>query len=338
MMEYGSDFHVCDFLVGTATLPSRIAGSRRYMSGRGALAALAQWRGYRRIYVPSYFCHESVSAIPGVVYYPYAPGEDMVSAIKATGSGRGDAVLVCNYWGLYTRPDYTGIDCEIIEDHTHDLLSRWALQSEAHWCIASLRKTLPIPDGGLLWSPVGRDLPPQPPVDSRWASAMEARYRAMDSKRRYLQGEPVDKAAFLESFGLTEEQFDDECTSDWSEHTTDIISRLDIDAWYAAKRSNREILITSLAPIAGCDILQPTEADATPFSLILLFESAGRREQVRRAPIAKDIYPAVLWRLPDGTYDPAGISGRMLSVHCDGRYSAADMRDMAGTLKEILVQ
>jgi hypothetical protein len=69
-----------------------------------------------------------------------------------------------NYFGLRTPPDLElpeGV--EVLEDHSHDPVSAWAEQSSADFCLASLRKTLPINDGGALWSPVGHRLPPAPP-------------------------------------------------------------------------------------------------------------------------------------------------------------------------------
>ena len=50
-------------------------------------------------------------------------------------------------------------DIILIEDHTHDPFSTWAQQSTAHYAMASLRKTLPIPDGAILWSPQKMSLP-----------------------------------------------------------------------------------------------------------------------------------------------------------------------------------
>jgi hypothetical protein len=40
----------------------------------------------------------------------------------------------------------------LVEDHSHDPFSPWAVGSSADYAFCSLRKTLPVPDGGLLWS------------------------------------------------------------------------------------------------------------------------------------------------------------------------------------------
>src|ERR671922_295368 len=74
-------------------------------------------------------------------------------------------------------------DAVVVEDHSHDPFSPWALGSEASYAFSSLRKTLPIPDGGILWSPRGLDLPPQPRGS---ADGSELKLAAMLVKGRYL--------------------------------------------------------------------------------------------------------------------------------------------------------
>lgn len=58
-----------------------------------------------------------------------------------------------NYFGLRTSRSNQSLPIPVIEDHSHDLLGRWPLYSDADWCIASIRKTLPTIEGGMVWSP-----------------------------------------------------------------------------------------------------------------------------------------------------------------------------------------
>lgn len=71
-----------------------------------------------------------------------------------------------------------------------------------------------------------------------------------------------------------------------------------------------------------------------PFSLLLLLDSASEREALRQYLVGQKIYPAVLWRLPDNcTFKQAkDFSERMLSIHCDIRYSRADITDMCNKI------
>ena len=75
-----------------------------------------------------------------------------------------DIILVCNHFGISEQSLFDSlIDSPslIIEDHTHDPWSPWSFGSRASYCFSSLRKTLPLPDGSVIWSPSSfRFLPP----------------------------------------------------------------------------------------------------------------------------------------------------------------------------------
>ena len=125
----------------------------------------------RRLWLPGYYCPDVVGTLLPLALavplelrtYPAPPpGLPDLARIPLA---PGDLLLLVNLFGLHgasTTPRLPpGV--VLIEDHTHDPLSRWARTSTADWCFASLRKTLPLPDGGVVWSPGGRALP-RPPV------------------------------------------------------------------------------------------------------------------------------------------------------------------------------
>jgi hypothetical protein len=85
-----------------------------------------------------------------------------------------------------------------IEDHSHDLLAPRALESRADYAIASLRKTLPLPDGGVVWSPRDRSVPPELSITGQHASSALLRLSGMILKRDDLQGEASAKSAYRE--------------------------------------------------------------------------------------------------------------------------------------------
>ena len=165
---------MCD--VPSANLPY-LRNASLFASGRDALVALVRWgairHGWRRVWVPSYYCPEvpaALAAIADVVELLVFPDHALwaptqVGAIPAI---RGDVVVLANQLGVRPRPDTDAMDAitaggvTLIEDHSHDLGSEWALRSGADYAFASLRKTLPLPDGGAVWSPRGLELPPEP--------------------------------------------------------------------------------------------------------------------------------------------------------------------------------
>ena len=104
---------------------------------------------------------------------------------------------------------------------------------------------------------------------------------------------------------------------------------MDIEQWIGAKLANWSICVDTLDD-RFC-ILSPKQIDHwQPFSLIFLLDSAKEREALRKYLIQHQIYPAVLWRLPEDSefYAAKDFSDRMLSVHCDARYSQEAIEEM----------
>jgi hypothetical protein len=108
--------------------------------------------------------------------------------------------------------------------------------------------------------------------------------------------------------------------------------------WRKAREKNFRVLVDTLSGAPWGRVFCPSSpGGAVPFACIILFDSAERREFVRRKLIQADIFPAVLWPLEhpaisviDGEYVSA--SRRMLSIHCDMRYSTDDMARVADLL------
>ena len=52
--------------------------------------------------------------------------------------------------------------------------------------------------------------------------------------------------------------------------------------------------------------------------------------------IKNSVYPAVLWNLPKSvSIEAMNVSHRLLSVHCDGRYSEDDMEKLAFIINNV---
>ena len=224
----------------------------------------------------------------------------------------------------------------VVEDHTHDLIGGWAMNSHADWCIASLRKSLPIPEGGMLWSPVGLPLPEAPKVSEENERIAAIRWEAMRMKARYLAGEDVEKATFRAGFVDTEEYFDraDVCALD--RESSEYLKSFDIRGWYNKKYENWELLRDIKKE--GVKVIRPEDLGCYPFSLVLLFDSSDERDRVRRELIAHQIYPAILWTIPHCPADGEvfTFSRGMLSIHCDARYTKEEILQMRSILVKVM--
>jgi hypothetical protein len=301
--------------------------------------------GWQRLLIPSYFCQDVASSLlsTGVRIEVYPDGPDLPAPVfDSIGFQRGDAILIMNYFGLRSEPSYDLLPRDtiaIIENHTHDPLSGWARKSRADWCVVSLRKVLPVPDGAVLWSPTGRRLPPEPVLtDERRQAALE-KLAAMSLKALYLEGLYDNKEIFRQLAISGNRQIARGEVSGMSGWSRTLLRTFPLLSWRRLRKENHQKLSAALSGIPWLKILQPPDGvDAVPFSGVLLFDTLGRRDYVREQLINEQVYPAILWSLespvvPDILSDNIEFSRRMLSIHCDMRYSYQDMEKVAGIIR-----
>ena len=345
MKEFGSDFHYIEPQgSGDNTLQDFFSSANYYADGRQALIDLYRSQGWQRLWVPEYFCYDVIASLKEagleLVFYTdypdYHDDSKTIEAIQRKGHFRPtDAILRVNYFGMRSYRCVDKLNIPVVEDHTHDLIGGWAINSHADWCIASLRKSLPVPEGGMLWSPMGLKLPKQPDSSEENEQIAATRWEAMRLKARYLAGEEVEKAAFRQGFVDTEAYFDraDVCALDVESQK--FLQLFDIRDWYKRKWENWELLRDIKKD--GVRVLRPENRGCYPFSLILVFELEDERNRVRKALIERQVYPAILWSVPPSYYgEISQMSGGMLSIHCDARYTKEEILQMKSIIESTL--
>lgn len=336
--EFGSDFHRCDHdFRGPSNYIDVLGCTRLYACGRHAIDAIVRQEGWKRIWMPAYFCYEVIghirqSGIEVMLYddNPLCGNDD--KTVRNLPYRKGDVLLRTQYFGLREWRSNEGIPVPVVEDHTHDLISGWALRSDADWCIASLRKILPVAAGGILWSPKGKDLPEAVAPTEECEQMARIRYEAMTMKAEYLK-HGGDKEAFRAKYIESEERIDNLSFSGIDRESGEITRALNIKGWTDLKLDN---WLWAVKRLDGRVRVLGTEKENYwhPFSLVLLLESAEERERMRQYMIQHRIYPAVLWRMPegDGFAEARDFSERMLSVHCDIRYSRDAIEQMCNII------
>ena len=347
MLEFGSDFHYIELgkISNGKTIHDVFPSANYYADGRQALIHLYQSKGWERLWIPEYYCPDVIASLEtaGLVLSTYTdyPGwsDDTRSlqAIQKKGYSRSNhAILRVNYFGMRSRRSFMGLNgAVIIEDHTHDLLGEWARYSQADWCIASLRKTLPIPEGGILWSPKQLQLPESSKSSDENENVAAIRWKAMRLKARYLAGENVDKKSFRSGFLDTEGFFDTASVCSLDQMSHDYLASFDVADWYRRKRDNWEILRSIKKE--GVSVLTPESKGCYPFSLILRFDSFEKRDMAKKALIDNNIYPAILWSInPTINGEVYEFAKEMLSIHCDGRYSPEETLRMKSIIESVL--
>ncbi|MGC4808148.1 hypothetical protein [Micromonospora sp. DT233] len=313
---------------GGARWPS---SARLFGSGRQALVALlrfgARRHGWSGAHLPAYFCPPvAEAAADALAVRPYDEGPGGGAGPAAVGPT--EVVVAVSYFGLPpTLPAQRG--AALIVDATHDPRAPWLAHLDADFVLASLRKTLPLPDGGLLWSPVGRPLP-APAATTRSHQLTADRILAgMLVKGAYLGGAPVVKESYLELLRAGERELATSRVSGAGAYTRLMLPTLPADELRAARVGNARRLAAGLAGLPGIT------AGAYPLGVVCVADDGDRREEIRRALVARDVYPAVLWELPDSA--PAAqreFSHRMLFLPTDHRYDDADLDRVTAVLRE----
>lgn len=348
--EHGSEFHWLTFPIVSDVPAPWHNHSRLFGSGRDAMQALIQHgranRSWQRLWVPSYYCQEVVAYLceTGIRLETYQNSPtDIATTMDDLDWQDGDVLLRVNYFGLFARPEFQHVPdwVEIIEDHTHDPWSPWARESRASWCVASLRKTLPLGSGGVVWSPIGQSLPDALPVTPERHTAALEKLAAMLLKAEYLSGQPIEKRVFRDLQLAGEKGIASGGASGIPSWGEALLPTFPITDWRECRRRNHRVLTGAMVTIPWVRVLQPQSGwDTCPFAGILLFDAAWRRDLVREQLIAGGVYPAVLWSLEEPILRgvPAAdidFSRRMLAIHCDMRYTTADMGRVASLIQKI---
>lgn len=328
--EHGSEFHwMSGEPVARDDDREWLVAQRKlaYASGRGALRALLAHLGWPRVWLPSYVCPDLVAAVGRhAVFYRCDP----ITGARAIEAAAGDVVVRINDFGLRGSISAASLRARgvvVIEDHTHDPCGAWARASDADYCLASLRKSLPLPDGALIWSRESSQPRPPDPCD-----AAGAKLPAMLLKSLYLQGHAVEKAVFRELALGAEMRLAALGSVGMSRASAELISTLAIAQLRARRRENFAAFVEALGE--RVPVLQP-EPGATPFACVLRLRDREERERVRAGLIVQRIYPAVLWQLDEipghrqSFAQECELADQLLALHCDGRYSADDMRKVA---------
>lgn len=310
--------------------------------GRGVVSAVVASQGLAypgcRLHVPSYFCGEVIASLRlagvEVALYEDEPrwGEPRWSSLRPVA---GDLVLAVNYFGVRDGATWEGWEGRypgvvLIEDHTHDPVSRWAAESKAGYAFASLRKTMPVSDGAILWSPQGRALPGVPAYGGELGGVLKT--AAMYLKSEYLAGQEEDaemKRVYRFLFAEGEKRYFPGSglgISPWS-------LRMLGDGFPAEWRRKREENVRRF--IAGLEGWSEGEALFTewpaghcPFNGVVLCRTAEERDRLRTKLIGARVYPAVHWEV-----EASELSARILTIPLDHRYGREDVDRVLSVMK-----
>jgi hypothetical protein len=345
--EYGGDFpwpqpsEITPLLQNAHAQPVFSQGVF-FGTGRAAFLALLEQgkatRGWRRLLVPSYFCPRVMETIEQAGWDCPRYADNPLSAPYGlpTMPMPGDVVLRMNFFGwrgAEAISESANLGCDVIEDHSHDPFGPWSMGSKATYCIVSLRKTMPLPDGGWLWSPRGAALPnPGPPSDSHLIAA-GLKIAGMTLKQHFRAGIPLSKHGFLNILLKGEALLGTGTPGGIHPLSKTLLEQLSPQSLAKRREQNFRALLESSPVVRRLSPILELPPHCTPFALVLAFESHAERERVKLGLIERGIYPSILWTLP-GARDQRAIDfgNRSLTLPCHYQYKSRDIEKTAFTV------
>ena len=329
----GSFFHKIDPEdVKSLKIEDYIKSFQLFYTGRQALEYLIQVisaeKQIRNIWIPKYYCQGVTAWIKtlhkNIKTYEIYPFEQASNFNYHSFTTRDDIILLNNFSGIYQYDCHSSSDSPItIEDHSHGWLSNASLNSNADYCFASLRKTLPIPLGGIAWKPndtlTKRDdfYNYDEEFYTIWGISKEAMFaKTFQSKT----STPIDKETFLPLFAQTEDLLDNsfKLIKPLSEHALLIKEFLNKD-FLLYKKENLKTIENNLIENSHFKVLKAK--NKVPFGLQLVFKEEFFFENLKTYLINHGIYPSFLWPNNEKIYD----YHYLLNIHIDFRYSKDDI-------------
>jgi hypothetical protein len=313
-----------------------------YSLGRHAVSDLASDLKAQAIWLPEYFCHDVAeswrASLPVRLYRddPRRPEPDW----KSLQPGPRDLVIAMNYFGVREGKAWWSWrrkhDCVLVEDHSHDPFSPWALKSRADFAFCSLRKTLPLADGGILWSP--HKLPLLSVSEGSDWTGSALKLAAMIWKSDYLAGKTSleAKTTYRELQAEAEKRLVSSAPSTISPWSAKYLQSGVPTEWRTRRRENTALLLKLLDGWGGAQpLFREWPADAVPFAAVLVFPSQSVRDEHRAFLTSRGVYCPIHWEAPGSAADEVKeLASCVLSIPTDQRYTAADMERVAGILKE----
>ena len=343
-MPLGRRSEVCNAESKCGGVQERLLQNAEFFaSGREALMrALSVCKAFERtLWLPSYFCPWVVKAVKkyawGVAFYGDSP-LDSTPNLDSLRPGDSDIVVAVDYFGIrdlrfWARWKKSNPDTALIADISHSPFSAALSDDTFDFVFASLRKTMPITDGGYLYG---------------------AKYRPAKIYTRPGEGsEPASACAFAAALA----QLDYSRAQDYyynaemrlnakqnisriSFYSLESIKMIDVSALYDSRREVFCAFESEFGDHRGVILLKNEEKlSFDKYSLFcptLAFENVALRDRAYAALAKNGVLPSIYWGAKFMQDEGAKqISGRMLTIPLDFRHNREDARNVARILNGI---
>ena len=217
-----------------------------------------------------------------------------------------------------------------IEDRTHNLIWERRYSFQPDYIMASLRKWLSVPDGGLLWGeitkPLGND-----------TSFSNTRLKAQCMRHEFLAcGDESIKTEYRKIFSTVSNLMDEDEPSAMSAYAYALAMDTDWDWVKNVRQQNAETLISILSASPYISFIQ----DKPGVSDLFVPFTVPNRDEVQRRLSAEGIFNTIIWPLMDEQKEACAVAKyteeNMLAAPCDQRYSVEDMKTIGAEIVRVI--
>jgi dTDP-4-amino-4,6-dideoxygalactose transaminase len=335
---FGLEIEIGRDSASAAARPPILTGPHlRLATARSAFTLLAKTLRPAKIWLPSYLCGVVLDAFAasGSRANFYAVGADLNISEDAwlEEVETGDMVVFIDYFG-FNAWDRFGQQAEergawVVEDACQAMLN-FHFSEYADYVIASPRKFIGVPDGGILMAQDGASLPPEkllPPPQEWWLDALKASQLRAEFDRHGGDRQWFELFRKTDHHGPTEPRSMSELSSLLLDHA------MDYQGIAEFRRRNFRWLAAALPDFA---LFHELSVDAVPLGFpVRLCE----RDRVRQSLFDREIYPPVHWPIQDIVPAEFQSSHRLaqeiMTLPCDQRYSLEDMKRLGQVFKSL---
>ena len=315
-----------------------------FNTGRAAIEALLVYlkgQGKRKVWLPGYDCSSVLDSAKraGVDIELYAVDKDLnVDCSVFEKVQENEIIYLVNFFGRSESQSTMGLIREtqkkkviVIEDLTLGLLSSGDTVGFGDYIIGSVRKWLPITDGGFVAS-----LNPLPEFKKERASNDYTFYyfAAQIMKDLYLKDTTLDKQRFLDiSNDGMKALFSDYTIREISKVAKKVIDATDLNKVAFERCENYKYLYRLLSEISELRLIVAPVDGMVPLGMVICVDN---RDDLFKYLIQNNIYCNIHWRENESTKlfaDADYLSRHCLTIPCDQRYNREHMDYIYNTIK-----
>ena len=300
-------------------------------SGRQALALVAdalEEQDSKVLHVPDYLCDSMLEAFAerGWAFDPYGLDDDLQPLPGDLAERSGEVWLLAPYFGRHLPAAVTRLAERsladggiVILDLTHCVLHPDPTPSTFR--AASLRKLLPLPEGGYVTGLSASPAPAGTSVSDEYLAAAHEKADALSShgdtriaRERHAESERLIEAS------TTPRRID--------HRAADMLSVLNVGDLATRRRRNAETLVARLAAVAGIRPLAGIVDALSPAYLTCRVDEAAALQSTMAS---EGIFCPIHWPRPN-LLSPASWPRDLISLPIDHRYDASDMNRMGDAI------